>query len=133
MTRFWITLEQGINFVLSSLEIMKGGEIFVPKIPSMTVTDMATAVAPGLPQHTVGIRPGEKLHEVMISEDDSRTTSDLGDRYVIMPAYHFWGSEDDIMQKHGTPVADGFSYTSNANDEWLGPDALLDLMSKTKV
>ncbi len=132
MTRFWITLEQGVNFVLSCLEIMKGGEIFVPKIPSMTITDIATAIAPDLPQRTVGIRPGEKLHEVMISEDDSRTTSDLGDRYVIMPVYHFWVG-DEIMQAHGTPVADGFSYTSDANDEWLGPEVLLELMDKTNA
>jgi len=128
MSRFWITLEQGVNFVLSCLELMKGGELFVPKIPSMTVTDMATAVAPELPHHTIGIRPGEKLHEVMISEDDSRTTFDLGDRYVIMPAYKFWSGEEDT-QAQGDPVADGFSYTSDGNDEWLGPEALRELMS----
>ena len=87
MTRFWITLDQGVNFVLSCTQIMKGGEIFVPRIASMKITDMAETIAPGVPHKVVGIRPGEKLHEVMISEDDARTTFDLGDRYAILPAF----------------------------------------------
>ncbi len=87
MTRFWITLDQGVDFVLSSLEMMRGGEIFVPKIGSMTMTEVANALAPGMPHRIVGIRPGEKLHEMMISADDARMTAELGDRYVIEPAF----------------------------------------------
>ncbi|MDO9245580.1 MAG: UDP-N-acetylglucosamine 4,6-dehydratase (inverting), partial [Phenylobacterium sp.] len=87
MTRFWITLNQGVDFVLSSLSLMRGGEIFVPKIPSMKMTALAEAMAPGVPIKVIGIRPGEKLHEMMISVDDARTTVDLGDRYAIEPAF----------------------------------------------
>ena len=85
MTRFWIELEEGMNFVLTGLTLMYGGELFVPKIPSMKITDLASTMAPGLPHKIVGIRPGEKLHEVMISEDNSRSCYDIGDRYVILP------------------------------------------------
>ena len=115
MTRFWITLQQGVSFVLSSLEMMRGGEIFVPKIPSMNVRDLATAMAPKLPQRVVGIRPGEKLHEVMITEDDSRTTVALDDRYVIFPAFaeHRRGG-----YVKGDAVPDRFRYASDTNDEW---------------
>ncbi len=118
MTRFWITLEQGVQFVLSSLAMMQGGEIFVPKIPSMKIVDLARTIAPHLPHRTVGIRPGEKLHEVMITEDDSRATIELDDRYVICPGY---GSFDrDAYVKQGArPVAEEFRYASNTNDDWL--------------
>jgi UDP-N-acetylglucosamine 4,6-dehydratase len=95
MTRFWITLEQGVDFVVSSLAMMTGSEIFVPKIPSMKMVDLATALAPGLPHRIVGIRPGEKLHEVMITEDDARATVELEDRYIILPG-------DDSRLKDGT-------------------------------
>jgi UDP-N-acetylglucosamine 4,6-dehydratase len=87
MTRFWITLDQGINFVLSSLAMMHGGEIFVPKIPSMSISEIATAMAPDLAQHTIGIRPGEKLHETMITPDDARMTLELNDRFIIKPSF----------------------------------------------
>jgi UDP-N-acetylglucosamine 4,6-dehydratase len=115
MTRFWITLDQGVAFVLSGLETMRGGEVFVPKIPSMKVTDLAEALAPGKPTRVVGIRPGEKLHEMMISSDDARNTVDLGDRYVIEP---------DFVEYQRAPfeapkVAEDFSYSSDSNDEWL--------------
>ncbi len=92
MTRFWITLERGVDFVVSCLQSMKGGEIFVPKIPSSTIVDLAKAMAPHLPIKVIGIRPGEKLHEVMITEDDARNTIDLADRYVIEPAFAVLGS-----------------------------------------
>jgi UDP-N-acetylglucosamine 4,6-dehydratase len=87
MTRFWITLSQGVNFVLSSMEMMRGGEIFVPKIPSTTIVDLASLVGPNLRQHKVGVRPGEKLHETMIPADDSRWTVEIDDRYVILASF----------------------------------------------
>ena len=123
MTRFWITLEQGVAFVLSSLALMRGGEIFVPKIPSMKITDIANAIAPKLKHHIVGIRPGEKLHEVMITEDDARMTAELVDRYVICPMMEGW--RRDHLDKIGAkPVEDGFRYASDRNAEWLDAKAL---------
>jgi UDP-N-acetylglucosamine 4,6-dehydratase len=128
MTRFWITLSQGVNFVLSSLELMKGSEIFVPKIPSTRTADLATAVAPGVPHRVVGIRPGEKLHEVMVPEDDSRTTVELDDRYVILPGSN-GPRRVEYLKEGARPMADGFSYASDRNPEHLdarGLQALLD-------
>ena len=118
MTRFWITLQQGVDFVLSSLVRMRNGEIFVPRIPSMRIADLAAVMAPDLPLRTIGIRPGEKLHEVMVTEDDARATIELPDRYVIQPSLHFWDA-DVALPTGGRPVADGFSYLSSTNDEWL--------------
>ena len=126
MTRFWITLNQGVDFVLSSLSLMRGGEIFVPKIPSMKMTDLAEAMAPGLPIRVIGIRPGEKLHEMMISMDDARHVVDLGDRYAIEPAFVEF-SRKSFAGDHPT-AEDGFSYASNTNDEWLSHDGLLTLL-----
>ena len=127
MTRFWITLEQGVNFVLSCLRIMRGGEIFVPKIPSMRVVDLARTMAPHLPIHVIGIRPGEKLHEVMVTEDDSRTTIDLGDRYVIEPAFTWWERKSYANGK-AKPVPEGFRYSSDSNDQWLDCDSMRRLL-----
>lgn len=121
MTRFWITLQQGVDFVLSSLVLMNGGEIFVPKIPSMSIVDLARTLAPGRPTEIVGIRPGEKLHEVMITEDDARATKELEDRYIIEPTLSFWSESE---HSRGRPVADGFSYASDTNTEWLDADGL---------
>lgn len=118
MTRFWITLEQGVSFVLSSLGMMQGGELFVPKIPSMRMTDLAKAMAPNLPHDIVGIRPGEKLHEVMITEDDARMTLELDDRYVICPQQRSW-KRDHLMKLGAKPVAEDFRYSSEINTEWL--------------
>jgi UDP-N-acetylglucosamine 4,6-dehydratase len=126
MTRFWITLNQGVDFVLSSLSLMRGGEIFVPKIPSMKMTDLATAMAPDLPIRVIGIRPGEKLHEMMISMDDARHVVDLGDRYAIEPAFVEF-SRKSFAGDHPA-VEDGFSYASNTNDEWLSHEGLLSLL-----
>ncbi len=126
MTRFWITLNQGVDFVLSSLEKMRGGEIFVPKIPSMKMTDLAEAMAPGVKTKIIGIRPGEKLHEMMISVDDARTTVDLGDRYAIEPAFVEY-SRDAYAKTHPL-AAEGFSYASDTNDEWLSGAGLLELL-----
>ncbi len=124
MTRFWITLDQGVDFVLSSLGMMHGGEIFVPKIPSMKMTELAAAMAPGLAVKIVGIRPGEKLHEMMISADDARATLDLGDRYAIEPAFVEYAREPLT----GGALDEGFSYASDTNDEWLTGAGLLALL-----
>jgi UDP-N-acetylglucosamine 4,6-dehydratase len=127
MTRFWITLNQGVDFVLSSLSMMRGGEIFVPKIPSMKMTDLAAAMAPDVAIKVIGIRPGEKLHEMMISVDDARTTVDLGDRYAIEPAFVEY-TRDAYARSH--PMApDGFSYASDTNTEWLSGAGLVELLN----
>ena len=120
MTRFWITLDQGVDFVLSSLETMTGGELFVPKIPSMRVTDLARAIAPDARIEVVGIRPGEKLHEEMIGVDDARRTHDVGDRFVVQPEFGWWQNG----HLSGCAVPEGFAYTSDRNDTWLDVDDL---------
>jgi UDP-N-acetylglucosamine 4,6-dehydratase len=120
MTRFWITLDQAVEFVIDSLTMMKGGELYVPKIPSMRITDLAEALCPGRPTEVVGIRPGEKLHEAMITEDDARHTRDIGSRYVIVPEFSWY----DADRSGGTPVPKGFRYTSEINDEWLSVEQL---------
>ena len=113
MTRFWITLEESVHMVLKSFEIAGGGEVLVPKIPSMKITDLAEAIAPGMPTLEVGIRPGEKLHETMITAEDSRHTIDIGDYYIIKPeTFRYRGPE-------GKPVVEGFEYNSGTNQEWL--------------
>ena len=132
MTRFWITIRQGVNFVLQCLGEMQGGEIFVPKIPSMKLLDMVSALAPGYPVEIVGIRPGEKLHESMITPDDANSTLSFGNCYVIKP------SSIPKMKNHsytvfgdaGTPVPDDFQYRSDLNDWWLEPDQFNDLLSE---
>jgi UDP-N-acetylglucosamine 4,6-dehydratase len=116
MTRFWISLEHGVRFVIACAEQMHGGEVFVPKIPSMRVSDLARAIAPEARIDVVGIRPGEKLHEVLISEDEARTTIDLGDRYAVLPPEPFWFVQEYAKN---TMLQDGFRYASNTNDEWL--------------
>jgi len=121
MTRFWITLTQGVNFVLSSMEMMKGGEIYVPKIPSSTMPQLAQLVSPNLKQHVIGIRPGEKLHETMIPADDAHCTVELDDRYVILQSFAN-AARDAYLHRGGKPVADGFCYSSDNNPEKL--DAL---------
>lgn len=128
MTRFLITLDQGVSFVLSSLATMAGGEIFVPKIPSMKIVDLATALAPNLPQEIVGIRPGEKLHEVMITEDDARMTLALDDRFVVCPSNRNW-TDAHLRSAGGVPVAEGFRYGSDNNDEWLSAAELLGMLA----
>ena len=125
MTRFWITLEQGVQFVMDSLERMHGGELFVPKIPSMHVVDLARAMAPEATLKMVGIRPGEKLHEEMISAPDSRRTVDMGSYYVIQPEMEWWPEQ----HLDGDPVPDGFSYASDTNSEWLTVDELRDMVA----
>jgi UDP-N-acetylglucosamine 4,6-dehydratase len=132
MTRFWITLQQGVNFVVTSIAGMQGGEIFVPKIPSMRMTDLAHCLAPHLPTKVVGIRPGEKLHEVMITEDDSRLTLELDDRYVIEPAFRWWQRES-YLARGAKPVPDGFRFASDTNEDWLDESRLIRLLEEAGV
>lgn len=123
MTRFWITLQQGVDFVLKNFQRMQGGEIFVPKIPSVRVTDLATAMAPDLPQKIIGIRPGEKLHEIMCPADDSHLTLEFDDHFVIRPTIVFHHANMDytrnLIGEEGVPVEQGFAYNSGDNPHFL--------------
>ncbi|MBL6945321.1 MAG: UDP-N-acetylglucosamine 4,6-dehydratase (inverting) [Rhodospirillales bacterium] len=135
MTRFWITLQQGVDFVISCLANMHGGEIYVPKIPSMKLTDFAKVLAPDIPQEIVGIRPGEKLHEVMVTEDDAPNTFELPDRYVIEPSFQFWSREEAEETKNNVeakPVPKGFRYASDNNADWLDEEGLLTLLAEPR-
>lgn len=127
MTRFWLSLEQGVRFVLNCIEQMQGGEVFVPKLPSTTITDLAKAIAPKAKVDVVGIRPGEKLHEVLISEDEARTAIELKDMYVIQPSQgpffvHSWDGK-------GKRLADGFYYASNENEHMLTPTEIQEMIA----
>lgn len=129
MTRFWITIQQGVEFVVSCFRSMKGGEIFVPKIPSMRITDLAEALAPGVPRRVIGIRPGEKLHETMITTDDARNTIGMDDRYVILPEFPY-RKTPPASHYGGQPVDKEFHYSSDANDAWLSRDELRALLGE---
>ena len=129
MTRFWITLDQGVSFVLSSMAMMRGGEIFVPKIPSMRTVDLARTIAPNIPHKVVGIRPGEKLHEVMVPQDDSRMTLELDDRYVIVPSFSGFSSAPYI-NNGALEVPEGFEYASHTNVERLDARGLQEMLSR---
>ena len=124
MTRFWITLPQAVNFVVSSFDVMDGGELYVPRIPSMHVADLAKAIAPDAALVEVGIRPGEKLHEEMISPEDSRRTIRQADRFVVGPTLAEW----TYRIPAGDPVPDGFAYTSDTNDLWLAVDDIKQML-----
>ena len=124
MTRFWITLEQGVNFVVSCLGRMQGGEVLIPKIPSMNIMDLTRAIAPECRTEIVGIRPGEKLHEVMVTEDDARHTVEHEDSYAILPSFHDWDSSNYVNQNGGKPCPDGFRYSSDTNTQWLTVEQL---------
>jgi len=117
MTRFWLSLEQGVRFVISCIEQMQGGEVFVPKIPSMKVIDLARAIAPNADMEIIGIRPGEKLHEVLISEDEARHTVELPKMFVVQPAEAIWFGYE--WQHKGKLLNDGYYYSSDNNSEWL--------------
>ncbi len=132
MTRFWITLNEGVDFVLSSLEMMRGGEILVPKIPSMAMPDLVHAMAPGAGIKIIGIRPGEKLHEIMVGADDARQTADLGDRYAIEPAFVEY-TRTPFASEGGKPVGEDFAYSSDNNDDWLTADRLRAMLEETGV
>ena len=130
MTRFWISLQQGVDFVLKNFQRMHGGEIFVPKIPSVRVVDLATAMAPDLEQHVIGIRPGEKLHEIMCPADDSHLTLEFDDHYVLSPTIRFHRGDLDYavnrLGEKGTPVAQGFEYNSGSNEIFLTPEEIVE-------
>ena len=125
MTRFWITLAQGVHFVLRCLSMAEGGELFVPKIPSMKLADLVEAVAPGCRHDIVGIRPGEKIHEVMITEDDARHTLEFDDYFIIEPEFNWWSNKNHLS-RGGKPLTEGFVYASNTNDRWLTSAELKD-------
>ncbi|MEA2718092.1 MAG: UDP-N-acetylglucosamine 4,6-dehydratase/5-epimerase [Actinomycetota bacterium] len=127
MTRFWITLPQAVDLVLYALTHMTGGEIFIPKIPSMRVIDLAEAMAPGVPRQIIGIRPGEKLHEVLVTADESRHAIDAGDVYVVLPEHPWWVEQPRWTE--GKPLVDGFVYSSDLNDRWLSTEELAHILT----
>jgi len=130
MTRFWLTLEHGVRFVIRAVEQMHGGEIFVPKIPSMRLVDLAEAVAPGCVVETIGIRAGEKLHEVLLSEDEARNSVELDEMYVIKPSHPWWKKGNWVDGKKLPP---DFRYTSDSNEQWLSQDQLQELIEPGAV
>ncbi len=121
MTRFWITLEQGVEFVISCLEKMEGGEIFVPKIPSMKIMDLAEVIAPQAQKEIIGIRPGEKLHEALITQEEAKHTKEYDDYFVVEPDFPFWSYKEE---RGGKTLPDGFQYTSENNSQWLTKEDL---------
>jgi UDP-N-acetylglucosamine 4,6-dehydratase len=127
MTRFWLTLEQGVHFVIRCIEQMRGGEVFVPKIPSTRIVDLANAIAPQAELEVIGIRPGEKLHEVLISDDEARTTVELEDMYVVQPTGTLWFGRE--WEELGTPLAEGFRFGSDTNPHWLSVEQIRQMVS----
>ncbi|MFW5713960.1 MAG: UDP-N-acetylglucosamine 4,6-dehydratase (inverting) [Brevefilum sp.] len=127
MTRFWISLDQGVRFVIRCIEQMHGGEVFVPKIPSMRMVDLAKALAPEADIRIIGIRPGEKLHEVLISENEARTTVELDDMYVVQPAAALWFGHH--WSENGESLPDGYHYASDNNSEWLSMEEIHDIVA----
>jgi UDP-N-acetylglucosamine 4,6-dehydratase len=132
MTRFWITLEKGVDFVLQSLNRMVGGEIFVPKLPTMNIMDLAKAIAPDCRTEVVGIRPGEKLHEIMVPIDDARNTVEFENYFVIKPSFHFFERRFNNSEK-AKPLPDGFEYNSSTNLWRLSPEELLKMVGNLKL
>jgi len=126
MTRFWITLEQGVDFVINGLEEMKGGEIFVPKIPSVKITSLADVIAPKAKRKVLGIRPGEKLHEILLTADEARHSKELGKHYIIEPEHKFWSGTNHPSAKK---LPEGFSYSSDNNSWWLNEDEIRKLLA----
>ncbi len=128
MTRFWITLEQGVRLVFNSLNIMKGGEIFIPKIPSMRIVDLVDALSPNIKRKIIGIRPGEKIHEVLITVDEARHAREFDSYYIVEPEHPFWNASD---LKGGKKLPDGFYYSSDTNTEWLTKDSIKKMVEST--
>jgi FlaA1/EpsC-like NDP-sugar epimerase len=128
MTRFWITLEQGVRFVINCIERMQGGEVFVPKIPSMKITELADAIAPGVKRKVTGIRPGEKVNEILLTEEEARHAGEFDGYFVIEPEHPFW--RKDTVQ-NGKPLPEGFRYTSDNNDRWLTRDELKGMVEES--
>jgi UDP-N-acetylglucosamine 4,6-dehydratase/5-epimerase len=125
MTRFWLTLEHGVRFVIRAIEQMHGGEIFVPRIPSMRLIDLAEAVAPGCVLEYIGIRPGEKLHEVLLSEDEARTAVEVDEMFIIKPSHPWWQKGNWV---HARELPPGFRYSSDSNEQWLSHEQLQELI-----
>jgi UDP-N-acetylglucosamine 4,6-dehydratase (inverting) len=125
MTRFWLTLDQGVEFVIKCLEIMKGGEVFIPKIPSTSIIDIAEAIAPSAKKEITGIRPGEKIHEVLLTPDEARHAKEYSDYFIIEPEFPFW---DSTGLQGCSSLPEGFSYSSDSNKQWLTKDRIKDLI-----
>ena len=133
MTRFWITLERGVEFVLQCLGEMRGGEIFVPKIPSMKLIDLARVIGPDCDMEIVGRRPGEKLHEVMVTEDDAQNTLEYDDFYAILPTVRSWNNDQARENGNGRPCPEGFRYSSETNTSWLTVAELEQIIGPSKA
>lgn len=131
MTRFWLTLEQGVDFVLSCVDLVQGGEIFVPKIASMKLMELAKAIGPDCKFEFCGLRPGEKLHETLVPRDESPWCLEFPDRFVIQPSQLWWDPQE-LIQRGGTPVAEGFRYRSDVNSQWLSGEDLCKLIEKSE-
>lgn len=127
MTRFWITLEQGVRFAIACIDRMQGGEVFVPRIPSMKITDLADAIVPEAKRETTGVRPGEKVNEILLTEEEAGHAREFDDYFIIEPEYPFWG-KDNV--KNGKPLPEGFRYTSDNNDWWLSKTELKSMMEE---
>jgi UDP-N-acetylglucosamine 4,6-dehydratase len=131
MTRFWLTLEQGVRFVIRCIEQMRGGEVFVPKIPSTRIVDLAKVIAPDAGFTIIGIRPGEKLHELLISEDEARSTVEMDDMFVVQPSGMLWFGHG--WQDQGRPLPDGFRYSSDTNPDRLSLDQIREIIAPFEV
>ncbi len=131
MTRFWITLDEGVKFLIKCLGLMQGGEIFIPKIPSLRIIDLAKAVAPNCKYKIVGIRPGEKINEVLVPEDEAHNTVEYDNMYIILPAFKYWDAKD--AYKGHKPLDGGFKYSSDINKEWLGVEELKKILKKDEA
>jgi len=130
MTRFWISLEEGVNFVINSVRIMKGGEIFVPKIPSMKIIDLVEAIMPEAKKNIIGVRPGEKLHEVLLTEEESSHTKEFDGFFVIEPEHPFWHKDNF---KEGKSLSPGFKYSSDTNNSWINREKILEILRKMEI
>ena len=127
MTRFWITLEGGVRFVIKCIESMNGGEIFVPKIPSMKIVDLAEVIAPGIKKKIIGVRPSEKLHEILLTKEEAKHSREFDEYFVIQPEHPFWNKDNF---KDGDYPSDGFEYTSNKNDKWITKEQMKQILKK---
>ncbi|MFH1894722.1 MAG: UDP-N-acetylglucosamine 4,6-dehydratase (inverting) [Patescibacteria group bacterium] len=130
MTRFWVTLEEGIRFVIKCIEAMKGGEVFIPKISSMKIVDLAEVMAPSTGRKIIGIRPGEKLHEILLTKEEAKHAKEFADYFVIEPEFPFW---DDNNFKEGKNLSDGFEYTSDANTKWITKEKMQEIFKNLKI
>jgi len=130
MTRFWITLEQGIRFVIKCMESMKGGEIFIPKIPSMKIVDLAEVVAPGVRKKIIGIRPGEKLHEILLTKEEAQHAKEFDKHFVIEPEHPFWNKDNF---RNGGHLSNDFEYTSDKNDKWITKEQIKEILKNFKI